>query len=127
MQSINFKLDLTADVIDVRDIIECVESLDDDVHLNGEGDHIAECNALHVILYNLSGNGGDEQWRGDWYPLELVRDSYFQEYAQELCENIGDVPKNLPSYIQIDWEATARNIRTDYTATDINGVTYWYR
>lgn len=31
-----------------------------------------------------------------------------ETFVQELCEN--DTPYNLPSYICIDWEATARNI-----------------
>ena len=26
-----------------------------------------------------------------------------------------------------DWEATARNVRIDYTSVDIDGRTYWYR
>jgi hypothetical protein len=29
--------------------------------------------------------------------------------------------------VEIDWEATARNVRTDYTAVDFDGVTYWIR
>ena len=79
------------------------------------------------ILEELEGNGGDEQWRGDWYPGSLIRDSYFPNYARELLEDCGDIPRDLPSYIEIDWAATARNIRVDYTACEIDGVTYWYR
>jgi len=37
------------------------------------------------------------------------------------------IPRDLPSWGEIDWEATARNVRGDYTCTDIAGVTYWYR
>jgi hypothetical protein len=69
-----------------------------------------------------------EGYAPDWtYGATLVRDSYFTTYAQELCEDIGDVPRNLPSYIEIDWEATARNIRQDYTSVEFDGVTYWVR
>lgn len=35
-----------------------------------------------------------------------------ETFVQELCEN--DTPYNLPSYICIDWDATARNIMFDY-------------
>lgn len=56
-----------------------------------------------------------------------MRESYFTEYAQELCEDIGDVPKNLHSYIAIDWEQTAENIKVDYTEVDFDGVTYLIR
>jgi hypothetical protein len=118
-------LDLTADIIDVRDIIARVEKLGEDLHENTP--EMAEFEALQSILVDLKGCGGDEQWCGDWYPVTLIRDSYFTDYAQEILEDCGDIPRNLPSYIEIDWGATAHNIRVDYSATEIDGVTYWYR
>ena len=116
-------LDLTADIIDVRDIIACIEYFDDE-----ENDENEELNNLLSIMTELeSVGGGDEQWRGDWYPLTLIADSYFTDYARELLEDCGDLPKELPHYIEIDWDATARNIRVDYTPVTINGATYWTR
>jgi hypothetical protein len=41
--------------------------------------------------------------------------------------HIGDMPKEIPSYIVIDWDATAENIQADYTSVDFDGVTYWIR
>jgi len=79
------------------------------------------------MLDDLKGNGGDEQWRGDWYPVTLIHDSHFTDYAREMLEDCGDIPRDIPHYIEIDWDATARNIRVDYTPTEIDGVTYWYR
>src|SRR5690348_15159217 len=100
------------DMLDVRDIIERFEELEDN---NEQGpEEKDEFDHLSKLLEELKGNGGDEQWRGEWYPSLLIRDSHFVEYAQELCEDIGDIPRDLPSYIQIDWQATARNIRFDY-------------
>lgn len=118
------QLDLTADTIDVRDIIARYEELENAV--DGLPD-AEERFLLASILDDLKGNGGDEQWRGDWYPLTLVRDSYFTRYACELIEDCGDIPGNLPLYIVIDWEATAQHVQGDYTTTEIGGVTYWYR
>lgn len=86
-----------------------------------------ELRTLEALLEDLAGYGGDHQWEGVWYPVTLIRDDYFENYAQELCEEIGDMPKGFPSYIEIDWEATARNIRQDYSSTEFDGVTYWYR
>lgn len=49
---------------------------------------------------------------------EYVNNFYYGEYSsdedfvQELYEN--DIPFNLPSFVIIDWEATARNIMYDY-------------
>jgi hypothetical protein len=122
------QLDLTADIIDLRDIIARVEELDpeySDIKLTD--DEVKEFAELQAILDDLKGNGGDEQWRGDWYPVTLICDSYFTDYAREMLHDCGDIPRDIPHYIEIDWDATARNIRVDYTPTEIDGVTYWYR
>lgn len=57
----------------------------------------------------------------------FIRDDYFEEYAEQLCEDIGDLPKEVPSYIVIDWEATALNIQEDYMSAEFDGVKYWVR
>ena len=125
------KLDLTADIIDIRDIIARFEVLESDCHTwdddGDDADAWAELKALQSILDELKGNGGDEQWRGDWYPVTLIADSHFADYTREMLEDCGEIPSNLPHYIEVDWNATARNIRMDYTPIDIDGMTYWYR
>jgi antirestriction protein len=40
------------------------------------------------------------------------------EFTQELLEQTGDLPE-LPFYIHIDWEGTARDIMMDYS--EVNG------
>ena len=117
-------LDLTADTIDVRDIIARFEQLED--ASDGLPD-AEERTQLAAILDDLKGNGGDEQWRGDWYPVTLICDSYFTYYAREMLEDCGTIPRDFPWWVEIDWDATARNVRVDYTPVDIDGVTYWYR
>lgn len=131
------KLDLTADIIDIRDIIARYEELeseidgivsDDTVYIHGETESLqAELASLAAILDDLKGQGGDEQWRSDWYPITLIRDSYFTDYACELLEDCGTIPRDLPCWVEIDWDATARNVRMDYMPIDIDGVTYWCR
>jgi hypothetical protein len=117
-------LDLTSDIIAVTDIIERFEELES--MEDGLPNALERC-ALAAILDDLRSNGGDEQWRGDWYPGFLIRDSHFKDYAIEMLEDCGTIPKDLPSWVEIDWERTARNVRIDYTGTTIEGVTYWYR
>lgn len=128
------KLNLSADIIDVRDIIARVEELETEIKSSenvyvseNEAAAIDESEMLQSILAELVGYGGDEQWRGDWYPVTLVCDSYFTTYARDLLEECGTIPRDLPSWVEIDWEATARNVRVDYTPVDIDGCTYWYR
>lgn len=123
-------LDLTADIIDVRDIIARVEELESEIDGDAiQGDELGreELAALSAILAELVGYGGDEQWRGDWYPVTLIDDAYFVDYAQDMLADCGVIPRDLPHYIEIDWRGTARNIQTDYSSVEINGRTYWYR
>lgn len=120
------ELDLTADIIDVRDIIERVEELEE-LQETGEYTETPDCELrlLQTVLDELKGNGGDEQWRGDWYPVTLIRESHFTDYAEELVCDCYDL--KLPSFVHIDWEATAREVLMDYAAITIDGITYFYR
>jgi len=117
-------LDITADLIDVRDITARCEDLEEAT--DGLPEAEERC-YLAAILDDIRDTGGDEQWRGDWYPVTLVRDSYFTNYARQMLEDCGTIPKDLPAWVEIDWEATARNVQVDYTSVEIDGVTYWAR
>lgn len=67
---------------------------------------------------------------GDWSSGEtLIKDSYFEEYAKEMCQDIGDLPKSLPSYIEnnINWEGVAEDLQADYMEVDFDGEKYWMR
>lgn len=46
-----------------------------------------------------------------------------EEFAQDLCEQLGDIPRNFPGYIHIDWESTAKELMYDYCES--NG--YYFR
>lgn len=56
--------------------------------------------------------------------LNSLSDSYYGEYSsdedfvQEILEQDGSIPENLPSYIYIDWEATARHLMYDYRSSN---------
>jgi hypothetical protein len=127
------ELDLTADIIDVRDIIERVEELEasKEAHQDEpEGGHWSDEEAqeladLLAIMDEMKGYGGDEQWRGDWYPLTLIRDSHFEEAMDELVHDCYDMPKNLPDFMTITLDYVA--LQMDYTSVEIEGATYWYR
>lgn len=124
------------DIIDVRDIIARVEELESDIEDLRESEQMPdqaaadeadeELQALTSIMEDLKGYGGDEQWRGDWYPVTLIRESHFVDYCQELVFDCYDL-KGIPTFIHIDWELTARDIKVDYSEVTIDGVTYFYR
>lgn len=124
-------LDLTADIIDIRDITERYEELEaiyGECPDNPAGDDAEEFAQLSAILEELKGNHGDEQWRGDWYPLILIHDgSAFEEYMDELLEGCGDIPEldKLPSYVRITIDYD--QLKWDYTTIEIDGEDYLYR
>jgi antirestriction protein len=51
----------------------------------------------------------------DHYQGEYKND---EDFVYQLLEDCGDIPKDMPSYIVIDWEATARNIMFDFYEVD---------
>ena len=59
--------------------------------------------------------------------MALVADENWVSYVQDMLVETGDFPHNIPSYIVIDWDATADNIKQDYSCFDLDDTTYWYR
>lgn len=114
------------DVIDVRDVIARFEELNaehgEDADPLAEFDESGEAKEhalLKALLSDLEGNGGDEEWRGSWYPLTLVRDSYFEEFAEEEADSLGLISNDARwPYTCIDWERAARELRMDYSMVD---------
>lgn len=119
-------VDKYTDVIDSRDVIARLEELREQDER--DEDEQAELTSLEAFMEELKDNGGDEQWNGDWYPVTIIRDSYFRDYAQELAEECCEIPADLKwPYTCIDWEQAARELQQDYTAVEFDGVTYWTR
>ena len=131
------------DVIDSRDVIARIEELESErADLVSEAEDYTNAaadeskDALKAWdeenaeeLKALKGLASEaEGYSDDWeYGATLVRGSYFVDYCRELVSDIGDIPKEIPSYIEIDWDATAANIMADYTSADFDGVTYYVR
>lgn len=61
------------------------------------------------------------------YGVTLVHEDYFEEYTEELLIDCGYISKDFPSWIEIDWEATANNVKQDYTEVEYQGETYYGR
>lgn len=122
----------SADIIDVRDIIarvEALESLPPSDESDGmDNEEREELATLTALLDEMRGNGGDVDWQGAWYPLLLVRESYFVDHAQEEADSCGLInsearwPNN-----HIDWDSAAEELKNDYTDIDFDGVEYLYR
>lgn len=57
----------------------------------------------------------EEAYCGQWVSDE--------DFVRNLFDDIGIIPKDLPAYIHIDWEWTAKEIMMDYS--EENG--YYFR
>lgn len=69
--------------------------------------------------------GGCADWK---YGEGLIRDSYFQEYAEQLAEDTGAIGRDAKwPCDHIDWEAAAEALQQGYTSVEYDGVTYWIR
>lgn len=127
-------------IIDGREIIERIEELtaeweqttgdtfadyalsSDDYAVGLSEDDAEELAALIAFRDEIA------DYLPEWqYGETLIRDDYFTEYTRELLTDIGYIADDFPSWIVIDWDETADNVRQDYTSAELNGVTYWGR
>jgi hypothetical protein len=128
-------IDNTLDVIDSRDVIERIEELRDERDAHDEGecgrswaeeypDDAEELRALEEL--QSEAEGYSRYWR---HGETLIRDSYFEDYARELAEDLhgGALLRDEWPFSCIDWEYAAAELKHDYTAVDFGGVTYWVR
>jgi hypothetical protein len=112
------------DVIDSRDVIERIEELEAMETDSPEAlETMDELNALRALAEEASGYAAD--WK---YGEQLIRDSYFKDFAQELAEDIGAINKDAtwPNTC-IDWDQAARELQQDYTSVTFDGIDYWIR
>ena len=124
------------DVIDSRDVIEAIEELQGEIEAKthesddeADVEEVAELQAELDALLKLQEQA--EGYCADWrHGEQLIRDSYFETYAEELADDCGMVDRKLASqwpYTCIDWERAARDLQMDYKSVEFDGVTYWIR
>jgi hypothetical protein len=73
-------------------------------------------------------NDGEEYCSSWRYGSVLIRDSYFEDYARYLAEDLQTVSNDVswPGNC-IDWEQAARELQQGYTSLEWSGVIYWIR
>lgn len=106
--------DITPEEVD--DSVQALDNPADD--FNGD----EELTSLKKFAEQIEGYA-DDYYHGE----TLIRESYFTEYTEELVKDCYGLPSDLPSWIVIDWDATAENIKVDYNEADFDGVTYYFR
>ena len=127
MQAIDLSLNLD-DVIDSRDLQDLLDNAVDLLSDHEDGsfplsdEDLAETIRVRDMLQRVADEVGSEWVHG----VTLIAEDYFVEYAKELLDDIGEIPRNLPSYIVIDWEQTAAALIVDYAEVEIEGHTYLF-
>jgi hypothetical protein len=122
------------DIIDSRDVIERIEELesllqdvaedggDTEGHYDDDRDELAALKALAEEGY---------LYVPDWkYGAALIRDSYFEEYAEEFAHDIGAIDRGAGygwPLTHLDWAAAAAALKMDFIELEFDGVTYWAR
>ena len=119
----------TDDIIDSGDVVARIEELESDLAAFNEDTDASHYwdDDLQTELDVLKALAAEGEGCGDWGNGELmIRDSYFQDYAQQLAEDCAMLPKNLTWPCNcIDWEHAAKELKYDYSGIDFDGVTYW--
>lgn len=114
--------DEDVDKDDKEDAATALEMAEEALKEWDEGEEGQELRELQELQSEAEG------YAPDWSDgATLIRDDHFTDYVQNMLADIGDLPRDLPHYIVIDWEATASNIQQDYTSVEFGGVTYWVR
>lgn len=116
----NARTRIDGEVIDSRDLIEVMEELEADDPAALDADEVE----LLVAIRELS-EEGIEDWQ---YGAGFIREDYFEEYAQELAEDIGAIsPDAAWPLSYIDWKAAAEALQQDYSEVSFLGRTYYVR
>lgn len=138
LESLECDLEIAKDTLqDARDALEEYEHMEsycegDDGHRELENEVAEAEEEVNDIdfdetdleeLRDLKAEIGDE-WD---YGVQLIPIDEFTEYCKEMLEDCGDIPKNLPGYIAIDWDQTAENLKPDYSEVVYNGEAYYHR
>ena len=108
---------------EIAELKKAVRSAGDDLTNWDTSDDAEELRVLQ-LLDSEGRDASSEYVHGE----PLIRDSYFEEYAQQLAEDTGAIssdltwPKNC-----IDWERAAAELQYDYTTVNFDNEIYWIR
>ena len=118
----NISFNSSLDSRDIQEELDNIESLKNDSELNLE-DLNNELQELEALKDEVS-NNSDEDFE---YGIRLIHEDDIDDYLHELLIDCGYIPKDLPSWIEIDWQATYDNMKQDYNELELNGNTFYVR
>ena len=96
------------------------EIQDCELEYNRYSEELAELELLKEEV----GSNSDE---GFEYGIQLIHEDDIDDYLHDMLIDCGYLPKDLPHWIKIDWQATYNNMKEDYTEIELNGNTFYVR
>lgn len=127
------------DLIDLRDLADEWQDLIDkqeEALADGDGDtadvlddEIQKFHDLCGQFHWMTLEGPDDlRQMGNSYEPTLIADSYFEEYAEQLADEIGAIDRDAGWPLNfIDWGAAAEALKADYTTIYFDGDEYLIR
>lgn len=68
------------------------------------------------------------RWHANQVDPTLIAESDFEEYAEQLAEDIGAINSDAAWPVRcIDWEQAASELAMDYSSIKYDGTDYYYR
>lgn len=126
--------DMNQDFFDSRDAIDRIEELEalEELFLDPESSEEDKAEWTRELdnelaqLREFADSVGSSEWSNG---MTFIAEYHFEDYAQELCTDLGYLPDNLPGFIasNIDWKGVADDLRVDYTEYELDGNTYYTR
>ena len=135
--------------IDTRDLIETRDELKQEIldsFLENFPHYEEMTESFEDILFEEE---EIESWKQDWqeeinqitcidevedeigsefdFGVTLIAEDDFTDYVEDYLKGCGYISDDFPSWIEIDWEATAENVKQDYSELEYEGETYFYR
>ena len=96
------------------------EIQDCEIEYNRYVEEIEELEALKEEIENNSDEGFE-------YGIQIIHENDIDDYFSEMLFDCGYIPKDMPQWIEINWQATYNNMKQDYNEIELNGNTFYVR
>ena len=118
-----------ADIYDLDEMISYEPEEDDDHYEDYEDEfntfRDAWADELQEIR-NIDEIESDIGSREFQYGITLIPVDDFEEYVQDYVRELYNM-SDIPSWIEIDWDATAHNLSSDFSSVEYDGDSYYYQ
>lgn len=86
-------------------------------------DEIEEITDIEKLEDEVNDYAGDNFEDG----VYLIVEDDFEDFVEQDLEDCGYISKDFPTWVEIDWKATANNVKQDYSEVEFRGTNYLFR